>query len=91
MHSQTLLVALILATMSCGGSNGTQPMPTPSELIAAARSAADGPTTRPIDSARVTFVKPLIGGDPAGFFIQAGSTEPPSIRRRDRRRFRASS
>ena len=76
MNSQRLLAAFILTTMSCGGDNGTQPMPTPSERIAAARAAPDGPTTLPIDSARVTFVKPLIGGDPAGFFIQAGSIGP---------------
>ena len=76
MNSQRLLAAFILTTMSCGGDNGTEPMPTPSERIAAARAAPDGPTTLPIDSARVTFVKPLIGGDPAGFFIQAGSIGP---------------
>lgn len=76
MNAQRLLVTVILATISCGGDNGTQPIPTPSELIAAARAAPDGPTTLPIDSVRVTFVKPLIGGDPAGFFIQAAATGP---------------
>jgi len=39
--------------------------------IAAVRGAADGAVNLPIELALVTYVKPLVGTDPAGFFLQA--------------------
>lgn len=53
---------------------------TPSELIAAARAAADGAgLTLPIAGATITYIKPQIGSttnDPAGFTIQASQDGP---------------
>jgi hypothetical protein len=48
----------------------------PSLQIAAARAAADGPVIRPVQDARVTYVKAALGGDPAGFFVQAAAAGP---------------
>ena len=51
--------------------------PTAAELIAAARATADGTgLTLPITGATVTFVKPALGSDVAGFTIQATQTGP---------------
>lgn len=47
-----------------------------STQITFARALADGPAHAPIDKAIVTYVKPLIGNDVAGFFIQATKTGP---------------
>jgi hypothetical protein len=48
----------------------------PSAQIAAVRAAADGPMSLPIEGALVTYVKPLHGTDPAGFFLQAEANGP---------------
>lgn len=47
-----------------------------SAQIEAVRSAADGDLSRPIDVATVTYVKPAVGTDPAGFFLQAEKLGP---------------
>lgn len=47
-----------------------------SAQIAAVRAAADGAMNRAIDLALVTYVKPPVGGDPAGFFLQAEPSGP---------------
>jgi hypothetical protein len=46
--------------------------------IAQARSNAQGSLTTPVDisAAYVTYVKPLIGSEAAGFFVQAGAPGP---------------
>jgi hypothetical protein len=51
-------------------------MPDVSAEIQAARDAADGTVDLPIDGAYVTYVRPEIGADPAGFYIQAAQTGP---------------
>lgn len=49
----------------------------PSGQIAAARAATDGSgLSLPISGAVVTYVRPQVGGDPAGFFIQAEQAGP---------------
>nr|QKW93813.1 hypothetical protein [Vitiosangium cumulatum] len=56
--------------------------PPPSEIsaqIAYVRSLADGPTVAIINSALITYTKPLTGtvtADPAGFFLQAEKNGP---------------
>lgn len=51
--------------------------PTNSELIGFARAAADGTgLTLPIIDATITYIKPAIGTDPAGFTIQVEQTGP---------------
>jgi hypothetical protein len=59
-------------TSACeGGGNAT------SEQIQDARDAADGQgLSLPIEGALVTYVKPALGSDPAGFFIQAEQAGP---------------
>lgn len=47
-----------------------------SAQIAAVRAAADGATNLLIERALVTYVKPLVGTEPAGFFIQAEQNGP---------------
>lgn len=47
-----------------------------SAQIQAARDAADGTATLPIDDAVVTYVKPATGSETAGFFVQAEQTGP---------------
>ena len=47
-----------------------------STQLAAIRAAADGPIDLPLTGAVVTYVKPLVGNDPAGFFLQAESVGP---------------
>jgi hypothetical protein len=47
-----------------------------SEQIADARAAADGDVDLPINGATVTYLKPAVGGDPAGFTIQADQMGP---------------
>ena len=44
--------------------------------IAAARVAADGAASLPVVNALVTYVKPFIGADPAGFFVQSQQLGP---------------
>jgi hypothetical protein len=44
--------------------------------IAVVRAAADGSMNRAIDLALVTYKKPGISGDPAGFFLQADPSGP---------------
>ena len=49
----------------------------PSDRIQDARDAADGDgLSLPIEGALVTYVKPVLGNDPAGFFIQAEQAGP---------------
>ena len=47
-----------------------------SAQIAAARAAASGSVSLPIHNAYVTFLRPSIGSDPAGFFVQGGPSGP---------------
>jgi hypothetical protein len=47
-----------------------------SNQIAAVRAAADGAMNRAIDLALITYKKPGIGGDSAGFFLQAEPSGP---------------
>ena len=55
-----------------GGTTGTGG----SDQIAAVRAAADGAVDLPIKGAFVTYTKPLLGMDAAGFFIQAEAAGP---------------
>jgi hypothetical protein len=51
--------------------------PPPSLGITRVRAAAPGTLTPPIvASGRVTYIRPAVGGDPAGFFVQAERTGP---------------
>lgn len=52
------------------------PDPAASQQIANARQAPDGVADAPIAGALVTYRKPAIGNDPAGFFVQAAQTGP---------------
>ncbi|HKE15281.1 MAG TPA: Ig-like domain-containing protein, partial [Kofleriaceae bacterium] len=57
--------------------SGCQGDKTPSQLIQDARDAADGDgLSLPIAGALVTYVKPVLGNDVAGFFIQAEQAGP---------------
>jgi hypothetical protein len=47
-----------------------------SAQIAAVRAAASGPINLPIDQATVTYIKPAVGTDLAGFFLQAEQAGP---------------
>jgi hypothetical protein len=47
-----------------------------SAQINAVRTAADGPLNQAIDLALVTYVKPSVGGDATGFFLQAEQAGP---------------
>lgn len=44
--------------------------------LAAVRAAPDGAASLPVGRAIVTYVKPLVGNDPAGFFVQGGPVGP---------------
>lgn len=44
--------------------------------IAALRAAADGAVALPVGRATVTYVKPAVGSDPVGFFVQGGPVGP---------------
>lgn len=44
--------------------------------IAAARAAADGPVDIAVDGVWVTYAKPAVGTDPAGFFVQRDARGP---------------
>jgi len=50
--------------------------PLSSAQIDAVRGAADGSVDLPIRSALVTYTKPAVGADPAGFFVQAERDGP---------------
>ncbi len=67
-------------TLASPGAGGDYPSVTVypgSSEIAAARAAADGSgLSLPISGAFVTYVRPLIGADPAGFYVQAVATGP---------------
>jgi hypothetical protein len=52
------------------------PHPTTSDQLAAVRAAADGPVSLPVTGAVVTFVKPSVGSDASGFFVQGRQTGP---------------
>jgi hypothetical protein len=59
-------------TSGCLGGGGSA-----SEQIAAAREAADGTAlSLPIGGAMVTYIRPAVGDDPAGIFIQAEQAGP---------------
>lgn len=47
-----------------------------SALIAAARAAPNGVTSLPLREVYVTYLKPAVGLDPAGFFVQAEASGP---------------
>lgn len=51
-------------------------VPDPVFQLAAVRAEADGAVVRPVQGVRVTSVGPALGGDPAGFFVQAARTGP---------------
>ncbi len=51
-------------------------MPSTSAQIATIRAAAIGAMDRPVDGATVTYLHPLVGVDPAGFFVQAAAAGP---------------
>jgi len=76
MNPNRVVALAILAAAACGGDNAVQPDPTPSERIEAARNAPDGATYQVIAHVLVTFLKPLVGSDPAGFSIQAQAAGP---------------
>lgn len=44
--------------------------------LATIRAAADGALNVPVAGATVTYVKPQVGNDPAGFFVQGGPIGP---------------
>jgi hypothetical protein len=67
------LVAVALS--GCGGDNGTNPV-SPTGGIAEARAAADGAANLSIAGVTVTYVKPQLGSDPAGFTIQKAAAGP---------------
>lgn len=50
--------------------------PTVSEQIAAVRASADGALSQRLDDVTVTSLKPALGADPAGFFLQAEAAGP---------------
>lgn len=52
------------------------PDPAASQQIGNARQAPDGVADSPIAGALVTYRKPAIGTDPAGFFVQAAAAGP---------------
>lgn len=47
-----------------------------SQQIAAARGAPDGAASLPIEGVTVTFVKPPVGSEPSGFFVQDEQAGP---------------
>ncbi|HET8539673.1 MAG TPA: Ig-like domain-containing protein [Anaeromyxobacter sp.] len=48
--------------------------------IAAVRAAADGTgLSLPVEGATVTYLKPAIGGEPAGFFVQSYAAGGPAV------------
>ena len=52
------------------------PPPTTSQQLAAARAAADGPASLPVAGAVITYLRPTVGADGAGFFVQAEQAGP---------------
>jgi hypothetical protein len=61
-----------------GGTGGAGGMmgPTASEQIAAVKAAADGPVDLMVSGVFVTYLKPTLGMDVAGFFVQAEASGP---------------
>ena len=61
-----------------GGTGGAGGMmgPTASEQIAAVKAAADGAVDLMVSGVFVTYVKPALGMDVAGFFVQAEASGP---------------
>jgi hypothetical protein len=54
----------------------TTPGPLTSAQLQAVLDAPDGPTSLPVDHAVVTALKPALGAEPAGFFLQAERLGP---------------
>ena len=52
------------------------PDPTASEQIVAIRAAGDGPVNLAVRGATVTYVKPAVGSEAAGFFVQSERAGP---------------
>ena len=85
VSAAVVILSLAVVLASCGGGGGgTNPVPPvdagspeTSAQIQAARDALDGTGLNlPISGAFVTYVKPLIGSDVAGFFLQSQQGGP---------------
>jgi hypothetical protein len=59
-----------------GPGPGTPTPPNTSEQITAVRGAPDGAANLAVQGAVVTYLKPALGNDPAGFFVQAAKSGP---------------
>lgn len=68
--------AIVHDTGFAAGHDAGMPATNAGQQIAAVRAAVDGPLAQPIDGALVTFVKPALGDDAAGFFVQAQLAGP---------------
>lgn len=55
------------------------PMADSCAQLAAVRSAASGAVSLPVQGVVVTYVRPALGGDPAGFFVQCAPTGPAAF------------
>lgn len=69
-------VAALAVCGACGGDGGTNPPISTTGGIAEARTAADGAVSLAIAGVTVTYVKPQLGSDPAGFTIQKAASGP---------------
>lgn len=69
------LAGTLLGCGGGGGGGGGGGSPT-SAQIAAARAAPDGATSLSVADALVTYVKPAVGTEPAGFFVQGDVSGP---------------
>ena len=80
MRSATLVCGVVAAFTGCGGGERTgpppPPPPPPPDGIAQARLAPDGASSLAISGVTVTYLKPALGSDPAGFTIQHAQTGP---------------
>ena len=77
----SLMILPACASADClfaDGFDGLIPSPSPgvSAQIAMVRAALDGATDLPVDGAVVTYVKPTIGADAGGFFVQGDRPGP---------------
>jgi len=74
--SRIAFVVAAFATLTGCGHDTTTGPPGGSDGIADARAAADGAVSLPIAGVTVTYLKPSLGSDPAGFTIQKSPTGP---------------